>query len=528
MIDWFLSGGVIMWPLLAIAVGILVLATRSALAFRRAGRAGAAREGRTVAAPAPEALSLGRILFWGAVALLVGALGTVVGIVIMARSISAAGGASAELVWGGVGLALISLAFGILVFLLAGFLWLALGTWRRRLTGLSDGGAWVALLLALSPMASGCDEADGAEFTLADSAGIDVVKNAAPDRPYPSGLHRFAELQPPDSALTAMPWGVVADPATGRIFVADGMSERVLVFDVDGRFLRAIGRAGEGPGEFRSPTALALTGSGHLAVWDARRGIISRWSPNGELLDEQQAPVNYWGPGFVIRRGQVLAVTQSTSGSERRQSLVQASGAGEPRELFAVTRELVPLELPGMSMPAPRIFAPDLIWTTRGDTTLVLHGPGYRIDGYVGGRLATSIRRDIPPVPVTAEMAAAHVAAGPFAGFMRRTGLTADQIVAAVGYEPEASPIKWLTVDPGGRLWVSRGWAGPMPDVVDVMDGDGRYLGTVDGAGLPVAFPSPSSVVTLQMAEGGRPLLELHRLEPRREPVVQSGSRSRQ
>lgn len=510
MTDWFLSGGFIMWPLLVLAIGVVALAVRAAVTLRRASTAAADPE--RGAAPVVGPRSLGAILFWGAVAFLVGALGTVVGIVIMARNISAAGGASAGLVWGGVGVALVSLVFGILVFLLSGFLWLALDGWRRRLAERSGSAATAWLLVAVVGFTAACGEADDGRFVVTDSAGITLAENVGPDRPFPATPVRLATLQAPDSALTAMPWGVAADPSTGRIFVADGTSERVVVFAADGGFVRTIGRAGGGPGEFRHPTAVALDESGALAVWDARRGIISRWSAEGDLLNEQRAPVSYWGPGFSIRRNGVLAVTQSTNGDERRQSLVEATAGSDPAELFAVTRELVRMDLPNMNMPAPRIFAPDLIWTTAGDTVLVLNGPDYRIEGYAEGRRVSSIRRDIAPIPVTGEMAAARVAAGPYQGFMRTAGLTVDQIVAAVGYEDVTSPVEWLSVDPSGRLWVSRGSGGPIPDRVDILDSDGRYLGTFDAPGLPVAFLSASTFVALEVTELGQPALGLYRL----------------
>lgn len=125
MTDWFLSGGVVMWPLLALAFGVVASAVRAGM------KSDSTASGRTLVP----------ILFWGAVALLVGALGTVTGLVIMARRIAVAGGASSGLVWGGVGVSLISLAFGILIFLLSGFLWLALDAWRRRLATRSGAAA---------------------------------------------------------------------------------------------------------------------------------------------------------------------------------------------------------------------------------------------------------------------------------------------------------------------------------------------------------------------------------------------------
>lgn len=124
MIEWFMSGGVVMWPLLVLALGVVGLGAREAVMLRRLDPRGASHR----ASPAT-------ILFWGAVSLLVGLLGTVVGIVIMARNVAAAGEVSGSLVWGGVGVSLVPLVFGILTFLVAAFLWLPLDTWRRRALG---------------------------------------------------------------------------------------------------------------------------------------------------------------------------------------------------------------------------------------------------------------------------------------------------------------------------------------------------------------------------------------------------------
>lgn len=121
MIEWFMSGGVVMWPLLVLALGVLGLGIREAMLLRRPGDA----DGAYRTSPAT-------ILFWGGVSMLVGLLGTVVGIVIMARNVAVAGGASGSLVWGGIGVALVPLVFGIVTFLVAAFLWLPLDAWRRR------------------------------------------------------------------------------------------------------------------------------------------------------------------------------------------------------------------------------------------------------------------------------------------------------------------------------------------------------------------------------------------------------------
>lgn len=121
MIQRFLSGGVIMWPLLVIAIGIAWMAARTAILLLRDS-------------PPPDELQrkTGAILFWGTIALILGGVGTVVGIVEIARAVIAAGPVAAPLLWGGVGLTLIPLLFGIASFLGAGAASFALGYWGRR------------------------------------------------------------------------------------------------------------------------------------------------------------------------------------------------------------------------------------------------------------------------------------------------------------------------------------------------------------------------------------------------------------
>ncbi len=122
MIEAFRSGGIMMWPLLAVAIGILALALRAAVRLARAERGSVHEVERWLQA----------ILFWGATALVLGILGTVVGLVVMARAIGLAGAVEAPLVWGGLGVSLVTLVFGLLIFLLAALAWFTLRAWLRR------------------------------------------------------------------------------------------------------------------------------------------------------------------------------------------------------------------------------------------------------------------------------------------------------------------------------------------------------------------------------------------------------------
>lgn len=120
LIDWVVAGGVAMYPLLVIGVAVVALIVKGARRLA-AGAADAAVE-----------IGIDAILFWGAFGVVVGVIGTLVGIVEAARAIEAAGGASAPLVWGGVRVSLITTISALLVFGIAALGWFVLRTVYRR------------------------------------------------------------------------------------------------------------------------------------------------------------------------------------------------------------------------------------------------------------------------------------------------------------------------------------------------------------------------------------------------------------
>lgn len=120
MIELFRTGGVIMWPMLAVAGGIawLVLGTAARLWRRRD--------------PEASERSLHAVLFWGIMSVVLGAIGTVGGLVVMTRAIALAGAVEAPLVWGGVSVSLVPLITGLALFLLSAVSWFGLREWRAR------------------------------------------------------------------------------------------------------------------------------------------------------------------------------------------------------------------------------------------------------------------------------------------------------------------------------------------------------------------------------------------------------------
>lgn len=86
---------------------------------------------------------------------------------------------------------------------------------------------------------------------------------------------------------------VAAD--NGNIFVVENGGKRVQMFGPDGAFLRTLGQAGQGPGEFQMPISATIAGD-RLVVVDATNSRFSVWADNGDHVGDYAIP---FGTGAV-------------------------------------------------------------------------------------------------------------------------------------------------------------------------------------------------------------------------------------
>jgi hypothetical protein len=115
------SMGFMRWPL---AFSLLCVVLLSAYSFGRLYRPSATADLLTKT-------WLAAILCWGGFAMIAGVLGTLVGVVIAAQAIEAAGAVSPSLVWGGIKVAMLTSAFGTLILAASALLWFGLQLrWR--------------------------------------------------------------------------------------------------------------------------------------------------------------------------------------------------------------------------------------------------------------------------------------------------------------------------------------------------------------------------------------------------------------
>ncbi|GMV95996.1 MAG: hypothetical protein HRF43_08095 [Phycisphaerae bacterium] len=116
-----------------------------------------------------------------------------------------------------------------------------------------------------------------------------------PERRIPAGVART--LSAPADAPMHMPTDVAVD-AAGRVFVADGANDRVVVFRADGALDRAISRVGEWP--LNHPVGLAIDSAGRLWIADTGHHRVLIAAPDGALAERIDLPAAEGGKPFDV------------------------------------------------------------------------------------------------------------------------------------------------------------------------------------------------------------------------------------
>jgi hypothetical protein len=296
--------------------------------------------------------------------------------------------------------------------------------------------------------------------------------------------------------------------AAGRIYVLDRQANELRIFTPDGAHVRSVGRAGDGPGEYRNANGLRWLTPDTLVVVDQRANRYTILDAEGEYVRTVPRGLGFYGWVLFggVNAGRLYERT--TLGPEGEEQLallgtvlhervgrlatdrVPAGGVGVPAEpvrdtvlLPAVTGPLyeafsVQTSRGGMGMPVPFAAGPVFHLDGRGGIRHG-HGSAFRIlHTSLAGDTIAEILLAAEPTPVTsAELA--EWEAGKFVEQFKQMGgrLDLDRI-------PKSKPFfDGLYVDPDRYLWVSVP-AGAMEVAFRIFDPDGRYLGWLRASGL--------------------------------------------
>jgi hypothetical protein len=104
--------------------------------------------------------------------------------------------------------------------------------------------------------------------------------------------------------------GVLNVDESGNLYFADYGNIRIQIFDKSGKFVRTVGRKGQGPGEFMYPTNILFDAAGNICVTD---GIdITVFDKNGIFKNRivLKSILSYF---MIGPRGSIIGVTQPSA-----------------------------------------------------------------------------------------------------------------------------------------------------------------------------------------------------------------------
>jgi hypothetical protein len=337
-----------------------------------------------------------------------------------------------------------------------------------------------------------------------------------------------------------------------RIYVADRQVPALRAYDWNGVWLRDIGREGEGPGEFRYPSAVGVDGEGRIWLHDQISTRLNVFSPSGEALATLAL-------GGIRISGNTANMVVTADGQAYvfdliRPSAPEAAGAAasrrimKPYDIDGVAGE--PIDIPqfeniayveAQSSGTIRFtaipFHPNGVTAFAPSRGMISGYPdAYRFEIRRADGKRTVIERAWQPVAVLPGEAAAHEAA--VIAYMR--DLEPAWVWSGPAIPATKPAYSELVPAVSGEVWVvrpgpatqdsacdedsfeldGRAHCWPQQRIVDAFDIDGRYLGEVSVPEELSLEPRPlirgSDVIALTEDEAGTIRVKRYRLVPPR------------
>lgn len=201
----------------------------------------------------------------------------------------------------------------------------------------------------------------------------------------------------------------------GTIYISDAGNQRILVVSERGEHIRTIGRKGEGPGEFLSPSNITV-GFGRLYVYDRPLSRISTFDLDGRLLSTNKVNFTPAMPRHIAvssRDTLIIAVaeTEAVGDQSIQTTRVCLWPVGE-EDLIPIAESVYPVKeamvIRGRRSWQIQPYPYDLVFDHGLNGVQVVVGlpvGEFRLNAWdlLTGDLAVTMRIDRPPIPVTVE-----------------------------------------------------------------------------------------------------------------------------
>jgi hypothetical protein len=363
-------------------------------------------------------------------------------------------------------------------------------------------------LLLVVPLAA-CSGGGAPGGAVRDSAGVAIVENTARGSWGPGGPWQFEEALRIGTPTGEPEYqfgqvvGLDVDDA-GNIYVLDQMAQEVRVYDASGKYVRSLGRPGNGPGELSRNASAVLIGRGDTVyVADLMLQRMSRYAPDGSDAGTFPIPLDQgvsarWEMtenNTFLQQVQTIPLPGQTNAAAPVNLILSRATDGTLQDtvLHLKASETVRFDETG---PRIRLFQPETVWTLLpGDRIALAVNSTYRIEVHGGdGALQRVITRPFERKQVGEADRQAFLKM--FRETWERNGVPAQaipQLVSAVSFADYYPAFANLLSGPDGSLWVQQirtadetgaeGGDFTVQDVGspswDVFDADGQFLGTV-------------------------------------------------
>ncbi len=305
------------------------------------------------------------------------------------------------------------------------------------------------------------------------------VKNAGPSKWTGTNGWKFVlerTIQPADGSP-----GMLERPAQiavakdGQMLVYDGGRGELLQFAADGQFLRKIGSKGQGPGEYE-----------FLLGFDTRDGVIVGYEPNLRRLITWKSDGSYVrqfatpssncgsGPTLLEAGGTVVIPACINKGESFRGAMVRFSLTGQVKDtmLLPLTNRTAPGWKAGSGLYTIP-FSPGVEYAYDSQSRYI-HGWSGTYSLFVANHLTDTAR--VIQLPGSAQPVPSRFLDSVY----ERSQRGVLKGIAKRSDYPAFFPLfTALRTDELDNIWIIRPGPDSRPALLDVVDRDGRFLGSV-------------------------------------------------
>jgi hypothetical protein len=310
--------------------------------------------------------------------------------------------------------------------------------------------------------------------------GVTVISNGKKPNP-PNGQPVRITLQEelsigqgenPDESFSEVSAFVV--DRDGNIYALDIKDRKIKTYDKTGKFLRLIGKPGQGPGELSLPSGIHLTGDNNLLIEDALNRRLALFKTSGEFIKNISLADKLGLVGIVLdTKGNILGREMGlTEGNANMFFEIKKYGP-DLKPLFTLDKIEFPVPTPGSGK---KIKIMDMLSVFQFDArNNVYYGRNavYDIKVYSPeGKHIRTIQKEYEPVKVTQKDIDEMLQR---IGSASLGGANINDMFTFPEYFP---PFQSFFFDDQGRMQVRTYTKGKAKGEyeIDVFDGEGRFI----------------------------------------------------